>query len=330
MPALSQAILKSLSEPQPERRVTRLETRTEAQNQALLMLKPECFLQGPEVAKAVIDLILGTVTRFRGVVGGAVTLDGSVLDRLGTIDRHYRLASELSGGASHLVIPEDLEQMKRLCEVNGDLPVWGGHEYLAQHPELSPAALDEAWFQRRPRKVRSGFYTVPFEHEGRPCLLVNGFYPAQAHHFTAPGRTVVLLLLHSDMPWRVMRREMLGDTYPEKALPGSIRRSLLEQRESLGLPRVDITSNFVHLSAGPFEAAWELVNFFGGLDTAFFPLANSRLATFWAGAGEDFSSLDTLVRSGQWFVNGLTQDLFSCTEDLDTRAGAHYVSRMGR
>lgn len=223
----------------------------------------------------------------------------------------------------------DSARLAALCERDPESPLFGGHEFLALHPELSPEALDQAWFERRPRKVRSGFYGVPFEHGDVPCLLVNGFYPAQARHFTAPGRKVALMLLHSELPWRSLRREMLGDTYPEKASPGSIRRELFERRAELGLPRVDITANFVHLSAGPFEAAWELINFFGGIEGGGFTLDQCRISAFWAEAGGRPEVLDQLVRTGRWQPRGLSEDLFGATEELDARAAAFLAARIG-
>jgi hypothetical protein len=124
---------------------------------------------------------------------------------------------------------------------------------------------------------------------------------------------------------------MLGDTYPEKALPGSIRRNLLDRREALGLRRVDITSNFVHLSAGPFEGAAELVNFFRGLEQASFHLEESRMAAFWREAGMELSELAAFLDGEPWTPQGVPLDLFGATEELDARSAAFYVAqREGR
>jgi hypothetical protein len=324
---LKHSILQSLDNPAAEWLLQSLEPHTNCQNQALLMLKPECFQGSKATVSGVVETVLEGLASFGAEVAGALALEGPVLERLGTIDRHYRQASEFSRGASRLIGAEDLARMKALCSVEGEYPVFGGHEWMALNPGLTAEALDAAWFAKGPKKVRSGFYTVPFESQGRPCLLVNGFYPGQARHFTAPGRRVVLMLLHSDLPWRVLRREMLGDTYPEKALPGSIRRNLLERREALGVSRVDITSNFVHLSAGPFEGAGELVNFFRGLEQASFHLEESRLATFWREAGQELSRLSALLDGEPWTPLGLPQDLFGATEELDARSAAFYVAQ---
>ncbi len=327
MSGLRHAILECLKSPASERLLQPLEVATARQNEGLLMLKPECFLDGEAATSGVLEIVFQGLETFGAQVAGALSLEGPVLERLGTIDRHYRQASELSRGASRRVSGEDCQRMKALCGLEGDVPVLGGHEWLALNPGLTPEALDAAWFARGPKKLRSGFYGVPFESQGQPCLLVNGFYPAQARHFTAPGRRVVLMLLHSDLPWRVLRREMLGDTYPDKALVGSIRRGLLEQKEALGLTRVDITSNFVHLSAGPFEGAGELVNFFRGLQHATFTLEASRMATYWGEAGLELPRLAALLDGAPWTPGGIPQDLFGATEELDARSAAFYVAQ---
>ncbi len=324
-----QAILESLRDPSEEILLQALESSTQLQNQGLLMLKPECFLDGEAAASGVLEIVFQGLEAFGAQVAGALSLEGPALGRLGTIDRHYRQASELSRSASRRVSGEDLLRVKTLCGLEGDVPVLGGHEWLALNPGLTPEALDAAWFARGPKKLRSGFYGVPFESQGQPSLLVNGFYPAQARHFTAPGRRVVLMVLHSDLPWRVLRREMLGDTYPDKALAGSIRWRLLEQKEALGLTRVDITSNFVHLSAGPFEGAGELVNFFRGLQHATFTLEESRMAAHWREAGLELSRLAALLDGAPWTPGGIPQDLFGATEELDARSAAFYVAQRG-
>ncbi len=329
MHPLKQAILQDLAAPAPERLLQPLAPATTRQNQALLMFKPECFLAGTAAAEGVLEVVLAGLEAFGAEVAGAYAVEGPVLERLGTIDRHYRQASELSRGASRLVSAEDAARLGAFCGVEGKFPILGGHEWLAANSGWTPEALDAAWFAKGPKKVRSGFYGVPFESQGAPCLLVNGFYPGQARHFTASGRRVVLALLHSDLPWRVLRREMLGDTYPEKAHPGSIRRTLLERRDALGLERVDITCNFVHLSAGPFEGAGELANFFRGLEQASFRLEESRMAAFWREAGLEVARLGELIEGAPWAPGGAPRDLFGATEELDARSAAFYLARLG-
>ncbi|MCE1229580.1 MAG: hypothetical protein LWX11_08865, partial [Firmicutes bacterium] len=180
MDTLSSAILGAVKEGAVTRLLRPFSNASSRQNEALLMLKPECFLGGePE---AVLQLIFRKLEAFGVELDATLVMEGPVLERLGIIDRHYRQAAAFSRQASSLVTPPERSQMAQLCGLDG--PVLGGHEWLALHPQTSAEALDAAWFAQKPRKLRSGFYAVPFQSQDRPCLLVNGFYPAQAAHFT--------------------------------------------------------------------------------------------------------------------------------------------------
>ena len=98
---------------------------------------------------------------------------------------------------------------------------------------------------------------------GEDFILVNGFHPAQLFHFTNETHRIVLVLVHSDTPWGTLRNEMVGATFPEKAVPNSIRGTLYANPNDYGLESVSIANNGVHLSAGPFEGLFEIRNFFG-------------------------------------------------------------------
>jgi hypothetical protein len=107
---------------------------------------------------------------------------------------------------------------------------------------------------------------------------------------------------------------MVGDTFPEKAKPGSIRGKLYAQPGAYGQSEVGINTNGVHLSAGPFEAAYEVVNFFGpliDLDPEITPpLAIEKAIKSGISKQKALSLLDNPK------VN--ESDLFSETENLNT------------
>ena len=111
---------------------------------------------------------------------------------------------------------------------------------------------------------------------------------------------------------------MVGATFPEKAVPESIRGTLYAQAEKFGLESVSIANNGVHLSAGPFEAMFEIVNFFGKileLDPGKQPpLILQRMLEAGIDAERALSTLDNpIVTQGPKPV-----DLFTATEDMDT------------
>ena len=111
---------------------------------------------------------------------------------------------------------------------------------------------------------------------------------------------------------------MVGNTYPEKASPASIRGSLYADPTRYGLASVDISTNGVHLSAGPFEGVFELINFFGSLyareSSPIRPLLVKKLIA----QGQSAEDALQVVNNPQVSVDGKATDLFSATEDFDT------------
>ena len=111
---------------------------------------------------------------------------------------------------------------------------------------------------------------------------------------------------------------MVGNTFPEKASPDSLRGSFYANPALYGLEKVDISMNGVHLSAGPFEGVFEVLNFFGSLrarDAAqILPLLTARLTTH----GLSAESALKVTKNPPVKVGEKSTDLFSATEDMDT------------
>ena len=91
--------------------------------------------------------------------------------------------------------------------------------------------------------------------------LINGFHARQLHHFTQKGRCIVVMTVSGDTSWVDARDKMIGNTFPDKAEKGSIRREFLDRMKEFGLPEVGIAANGVHLSAGPVEGLIELARY---------------------------------------------------------------------
>ena len=111
---------------------------------------------------------------------------------------------------------------------------------------------------------------------------------------------------------------MIGDTFPDKADPNSIRGTLFAQANRYGFEHVTIANNAVHLSAGPFEAGFEIVNFVGNLYDldlkAQPPLVIRR--TVEKGVTIE-QALDTFTNPTV-VTGGHESDLFSATEGMNT------------
>lgn len=297
--------------------------RTGAENELVFFIKPE-LLDIEDDAKIAnsLRLIEEKFKEYRVKVSGAVIVPGAILEEYEIMNRHYGFINQLSRMASTIIDAETRKAMfaKLGKEDTGAHKVLGGHEFLtAFGADLD--TLSEVWFGKGAEKMRSGFYFVEESYQGQPILLVNGFHPSQLAHFTRPDHRIVLMLLHTDTGWERMKFSLVGDTFPERAKPASIRGTLFADPEKFGQTEVGINMNGVHLSAGPYEAAYEVVNFFGNLlnlDPAQTPpAAIQRSIDFGVPRELGLKLLENPEVGGS--------DLFSETENLDTNDGIHFV-----
>ncbi len=296
---------------------------TQKQNELLMFIKPEILAVAEQGNLAnSLDLIWAKLAEFDAFVAGIVLVGGQALERKESMDRHYGAINVLSKTASSALSGADRQSVyNALAVAPADYAIFGGHEFLAAHPSFTPASLDTLWFTQKAEKIRSGFYVQAYEEEGEKFILVNGFHPAQLAHFTEPSHRIALMLVHSDTVWTTLRDNMIGDTFPERAVAGSIRGELHVSPGRYGFDEVTIANNGVHLSAGPFEAMFEIANFFGSLLELDIASMRPRIVDAMRGAGisegDAFKAMENPdVQDGA----GETTDLFSATEHMDTGA----------
>ncbi len=286
-----------------------------------LFVKPEVFLVDSEdQVKKSLGLILAKLAAFEARAAGVAIVGGQALDRLEIMSQHYGFINQLSRSASRLLAADDKKRVGDMLEIAiADYDILGGHEYLAQYPGETTAALDALWFEGRSTKIRSGFYVRSAAKEDRKIVLVNAFHPEQLAHYTTPSHRLVLILVHSNTNWSTLKNQMVGATFPDQAAPQSIRGTLYAQPTDYGFESVSIANNVVHLSAGPFEAMYEIVNFFGkllNLDPAQQPpLALRRMIEETIDLKQALGVLDNPILTGE----AKSVDLFTATEDMDTQ-----------
>jgi hypothetical protein len=230
-------------------------------NHFVLFLKPEVLAVDDGVkTAAIIDLVSGAL-RSRAVSTGAIrVLNGPYLGRHHIIEDHYGVinrASRLGEGA----LSEETRK-KLTAEVPNADRILGGHELIKEFPEVSAFALNIMADTLGTKKIASGKYYGVLNIGGERVVVLNPFHPQQVLHYTAPGRSIVVIECASDTDWKVLREEMTGSTNPAKAVAGSIRRMLLDRKSELGLRDVATATNGVHCSAGPLEAMVEYSRFF--------------------------------------------------------------------
>jgi nucleoside diphosphate kinase len=233
----------------------------EGRNHFVLFLKPELLdIRGGVKVEPILELVLAALHRYAVKVGAIRVLNGQYLGRYHIIEEHYGVINRASRlGEKALSEPT---RKKLLAECVGVDRILGGHEFLKAYPDVSAIALNIISDTLKTRKISGGKYYAVLNVAGERIVVLNPFHPQQVAHYTAPGRTIVVLECATDTDWAVLRQAMTGSTDPTKAAAGSIRRALLDNKEMLGLRDVATASNGVHCSAGPLEAMLEYCRFF--------------------------------------------------------------------
>lgn len=297
--------------------------KTRKQNELVFFIKPELLdVEEDEKILNSFLLIQEKFEDFNVKISGAAIIPGITLDKFGIMNRHYGFINQLSSKASSMVDEESRQKLFKTLEIadNENYKIFGGHEFLEAF-DTDIDTLSDIWFAQTANKLRSGFYFIADTYKGQPFILVNGFHPSQLLHFTREDHRILLMLIHTDSDWYDLKFELVGDTFPEKAKPESIRGRLYAQPENYGQNEVGINTNGVHLSAGPFEAAYEVVNFFGpiiNLDPEQTPPLAIKKAKE---AGLSIKNALSLLENPT--VN--ESDLFTETENLNTGDAVNFA-----
>jgi len=155
-----------------------------------------------------------------------------------------------------------------------------------------------------------------------PIYVINGFYMAMRDKYTTDGAAIVYMLAEWDpaaLSWKDFRGKVLGATDPAAAPSGSVRRTILESWQDLGLAsEPTIGDNGVHASASPFEGLVERMNWLGR------PLAEDDFGRALLAAGIPEDTLLAWTKDPQVEFEGQRRGLFDVMEDTD---GAECIRR---
>ena len=265
---------------------------TESQNQLLFFFKPEVFLGESSAVESIVDTAIQQMDLFGLSVAGCLVMTGDYLADNRIMDRHYGYINTISRDASSAIPTQVRAEILEALKVADTTPVLGGHEFLERYDKVTPVKLDTFWASKESVKIRSGLYVQAYEYGGNPIVLVNGFHPAQLEHFTRPDRRIAVVLLNSDLPWSLLRLRFLGDTFPERSLRGSFRWSMYHRAHEFGFSEVSIANNCAHMSAGPFEALFEIRNFLAESQTTNLDFGQCALANRMRAKGFSFKEVN--------------------------------------
>jgi len=290
-------------------------------NELLFFFKPECFLvENTNYTKCILDMVLQKFKQYEVEISGVLLLRGKRLEELGIMDRHYGFINKLSRKASEIIPDVELAKIKQSLGI-ADLRKYkllGGHEFLGEFNEFDENSLNELWDSKKSIKIRSGFYIQKYNIKGENVVLINGFHPAQLRHFTNSLHKTVLLLLHSDTDWKILKNDLVGATFPEKAKQDSIRGEIFKNGHKYGIHDVSISNNCVHLSAGPFEALFEINNFLMDVQVMGFNLSMTNMFRLMIESGLSKGDIESCILNPTIQINEKQTDLFSFTENKNS------------
>lgn len=232
-------------------------------NQFLMFIKPEIMLNDANLkTKEMIELVLEKVKEFGLTIHDVKALSAKYLEENNIIAQHYGVINKLATDAKGTLAQSAKEKFKELYEVDAEsVKLIGGIEFLEQYPEFTPWTADILWQAKPSKKLAGGTYVEDIKVDDETVYVINGFHPRQINHFTQSGRAIIVLTLSGDTAWEKVRDDMIGNTFPDKAVGGSIRGTFFARQGEFGLPEVGIGTNGIHLSAGPIEGLIELVRY---------------------------------------------------------------------
>jgi nucleoside diphosphate kinase len=229
-------------------------------NQFLFFFKPEATTANLDyIMKLGLDVLAGAGVTF----GACRVVGGPYLDKHNIMVQHYGVISKISK-FGYDVISDDAKAALNAkfgedVKEHG-LPL-GGHQWLEKHPEFSPLALTTVNDNMGTTRLAGGTYLCKFKLLGKNQLVLNPFHAYQLVPYIRKGSALVLFECRSKMSWADLRTKLCGATNPEKADAGSIRAELLKNKAATGMVAVNLSSNGVHMSAGPLEGMVELQRF---------------------------------------------------------------------
>ena len=305
------------------------ESPPDARNEAVFFFKPELTSDSNIDLPTVIEAIHNSFAKYAVEIVAAEVLSGEYLEKHNIMARHYGTINKISREGEKGLTPDGRAKLQEVFgkSIAEGATVLGGHQFLEEIRSFEPKSLSDLWDQKNATSVKlsPGVYAIEYSLLGRRIVVLNGFHPHQLAFYTAPGRSIAVLIVRSPTGWKTLRNDLVGATDPNQAVAGSVRRYLLENRRALRIEAVNKGLNGVHLSAGPIEAYFEIDRFFGSVASV--PNhANLLLAFKRAGLAQ--SALKSLADNPAGIIGGDAKPVFDATEELDMGAAVGLIAQI--
>lgn len=233
---------------------------SKGKNEFLFFVKPEITMASDKInLEAILRIVFDKIEQFGFNIHNIKVLSAKYLEQYNIIAQHYGVINKIASDAVHQLSEGAKAKFEEIYGVKfSDVKVMGGVEFLNYNKHFDAYSLDYLWQNTENQKLAGGTYCEKLKFDAETIYVINGFHPRQLKHFTEEGRSIIVMSLSSDTDWNVARSKFIGATNPVTAESGSLRKTFLEQKESLGLAEVSQGVNGVHLSAGPVEGLVEL------------------------------------------------------------------------
>lgn len=324
--AESESILELLGEISaspllPVRRIVRPITEpslVSKRHQFMVFLKPETtsIVDGANVSEA-LDLFYRTAADNAVEIGGISLVSGQYARQHGVISYIYATLDQVSReGVSAMSEPLRAKLSGALAPSHEpSLRILGGHQFLDTYAQYTPLTLQSLVDELGTIKIGAGIYATRLPDEA--IVLLNGFYPQQLEWLTRLGHALLGFECQSDSPWREIRSNFVGSIVPASAEPSSFRRRLYEQRARLGIPRIDVAQNGIHVSPGTIEAIFQLREFFAPAEDLKLPYASTVFGLRLSEMGFSGDKLEALHHNPLARYRNELTPILDLTEDLD-------------
>uniref|UniRef100_A0A7R9W5A8 Nucleoside-diphosphate kinase n=1 Tax=Pseudictyota dubia TaxID=2749911 RepID=A0A7R9W5A8_9STRA len=240
-------------------------------NSAFVFIKPHACKGTPGKVEAIVEESF----KKNGIrITGSGEMAAETIDKNMHIDTHYgAIASKaVKLKPSELNVPDKGKaQFEKMFGEKWEDVVAAGKVFNAMDGAaklgVDAAGLNEKWGTLTKGKdlikFGGGFYCGKVDG----IYVMNGFYMAMRAAYCNPGEKIHWYTVSwpaDALSWADFRGVVLGPTDPSTAPEGSIRRTILDQYQQLGLKSKPNTGdNGVHASASPFEGLAERLNWLG-------------------------------------------------------------------
>lgn len=237
-------------------------------NHFILMMKPELTRLDEEVrTEEILSLINERLSAWDIDVKAVRVISSSYLKKFNLIEKHYGVLNRISRKGLQECSKPAISKIRGLYPNIDENNILGGHQFLEAFEDFSAFSLEVLHRNLVSKKLGNGTYAIKTNIDGTDHIILNAFHPCQVDWFTKPGNAVVVFECLSTKDMGDIRQKVMGATNPNDAEKGSIKYTLLENKERFGLRNVTTRFNGIHLSPGPVEGMFSVIRYFSDYKT---------------------------------------------------------------